>query len=98
MYSESLDTTTSIVHKKKLKLNPVTIETKNNCFLLHDHSQILELPVDYFRYGIFSIEFIKSGLIIYSNSDSALGFNNLEFENIMRGRILKMIQVFKTDF
>ena len=83
---------------KKLKLNSVTIETKNNCFLLYDHSKMLESPADYFRYGIISNEFIKSSLNTCSNSESALGFNNLEFENNMRGRILEMIQVFKIDF
>ena len=59
---------------------------------------MLESPVDYFRYGIISNEFIKSSLNICSNSENALGFNNLEFENNIRGRILEMSEVSRKDF
>ena len=96
--SESLDTTTSIAHKnKKLKINAVTIESKNNCVPLSDQLQMLESSFDDIRCGNTSNEFIKSCLNKCSTTENVLGFNDVDFEYEMCLRIVEIFDEFKIN-
>ena len=83
--------------QKRLKVNAVTIESKNNCFPLSDQLQMLKSPFDGFQCVIISNGFIKFSLNHCRASESALGFDDVDFENEICDRILVMIDAFKIN-